>query len=507
MLRDLIIVIPGIMGSVLARRDDGGQETLWNPGPGLVGKLFRHRQWVESLRLQDDDRPDDPGWLDDIVPIGLVESRTIVPGLVRIDGYSELHETLRRTFGTELVEGDALDPQARVDGGDPVRDGVPNYYRFAYDWRRDLRASALRLHNLIEEALPRLREQRSPQANIIFVTHSMGGLLARYYLEGVNPQTGDDFDGWRNTRELLSFGTPYRGSIDATEHLTHGFKKLFVDFTESLRSYTGVYQLLPRYRAVQDADGQWRYPYEVTVDGLDRGRAKTAYEDFHVAIEHGVQRHTQDPDYDTGYVIPMIGYGHNTKNSAFINADGELTVSQDLPEGVPAALSGGDGTVPLVSALPLDYAEAGDAHSSIRYANQEHGSIQVDRRVMATEIETRLRYAQSGTSAVRGDDQLGDPSGQPHLTVELSRLWLAGAGTDVHGNPAGTAKLGLTNAEGNIQVTVTKIGQTEPVAQTTAQSGHEVSLPGDPGEYVVSARGPKGTQTTSGYAVLDAETG
>ncbi len=505
MLTDLIIVIPGIMGSVLARRTDGDQEILWDPGPGLAGQLLRRRQWVESLRLNDDDQPDDPGWLDDIVPIGLVKSRTIIPGLFRIDGYSELDQTLRRTFGANLIEGDALDPTTRVDGRDPGRDGVPNYYRFAYDWRRDLRASAVRLDSLITQALPRLRQQRSPNAKVIFITHSMGGLLARYYLEGVNPQTGEDFDGWRDTRELLSFGTPYRGSIDAAEHLTHGFKKLFVDFTQSLRSYTGVYQLLPRYRAVQDAAGQWRYPHELNVEGLDPDRAKAAYEDFHLVIEQGVERHRQDPAYDSGFVVPMIGYGHGTKNSAIINADGELEISHRLPHGVPTAMAGGDGTVPLVSAIPLDYAEPGNAHSSIRYANQEHGSIQVDRRVMATEIETRLRNAQTGTSAVRGEGDTADLTGQPHLTIDVPRLWLAGAETDLHGQPAGIATIGLANAEGQVKVTVSRLGDPHPGTGTTVESGEALPLPGAEGDYVITARGPRGTQTTTGYTVIDPE--
>jgi hypothetical protein len=33
----------------------------------------------------------------------------------------------------------------------------------------------------------------------------MGGLVARHYLEV--------FDGWRDTRMLVTFGTPYRGSV------------------------------------------------------------------------------------------------------------------------------------------------------------------------------------------------------------------------------------------------------------------------------------------------------
>jgi len=502
MLSDLIIVIPGIMGSVLARRTGDGDETLWDPGPGLAGRLLRHRQWVESLRLDGQDDPANPGWVDDIVPVGLVESKTIVPGLVRIDGYSELHRALEQTFGGHLIEGDPLEPVSRADGRDPVRFGVPNYYRFAYDWRRDLRASALRLHLLIDEALPRLCQQRSPNANVIFITHSMGGLLARYYIEGINPRSGERFEGWRNTRELLSFGTPYRGSLDAAGQLVNGFKKLFVDFSESLRSYTGVYQLLPRYRAIRDESGTWHYPHELAVDGLDTARARSAYEDFHLVIEDGVERHRQDPSYNRNHVIPVIGYGHSTQNSAFLT-EGRIEVAPSLPAGVPPSLAGGDGTVPLVSAIPLDYAD-GAQQSTVRYQNQEHGSIQVDRRVMATEIHNRLRAAQTNTGAVRGPVEpagQGDPSGQPHLSIDVAKILMPG-GTDINGRPAGAATIQIHNADGPITVTVTNLDNDTEALSTTVESD-EIDLPDAEGAYSILATASGGLETSSGYVVID----
>jgi pimeloyl-ACP methyl ester carboxylesterase len=42
---------------------------------------------------------------------------------------------------------------------------------------------------------------RTPK--LILVGHSMGGLVARYFLECL--------EGWRDTRRLVTFGTPYRG--------------------------------------------------------------------------------------------------------------------------------------------------------------------------------------------------------------------------------------------------------------------------------------------------------
>ena len=48
--------------------------------------------------------------------------------------------------------------------------------------------------------------RESPEAKLILVGHSMGGLVARYFLECL--------EGWRDTRQLVTFGTPYRGSLN-----------------------------------------------------------------------------------------------------------------------------------------------------------------------------------------------------------------------------------------------------------------------------------------------------
>ena len=57
----------------------------------------------------------------------------------------------------------------------------------------------------------------SPDAKLVLVGHSMGGLVARYFLECL--------DGWRDTRRLVTFGTPYRGSLNALNFLVHGLQK------------------------------------------------------------------------------------------------------------------------------------------------------------------------------------------------------------------------------------------------------------------------------------------
>ena len=90
------------------------------------------------------------------------------------------------------------------------------YVEFPYDWRRDNRVAARRLQRLADEKLHAQR-QRNPDAKLILIGHSMGGLVARYFLECL--------DGWRDTRMLITFGTPHRGSLNAVDFLVNGFVK------------------------------------------------------------------------------------------------------------------------------------------------------------------------------------------------------------------------------------------------------------------------------------------
>ena len=76
----------------------------------------------------------------------------------------------------------------------------------------------------------------------------MGGLVCCYFLEVLG--------GWKDTRRLITFGTPFRGSVKALNMLTNGFSKPLglVHLTDAVRSFTSVYQLLPlSQRGLPDA--------------------------------------------------------------------------------------------------------------------------------------------------------------------------------------------------------------------------------------------------------------
>ncbi|WFU19455.1 hypothetical protein [Bradyrhizobium sp. CB3481] len=119
-----------------------------------------------------------------------------------------------------------------------------------YDWRRSNRVSARRLAAIVPTWLNAWREKSgNSEAKVVFVVHSMGGLVARHYVECLK--------GWKMTTTILSFGTPYKGSGNALGFLCNGFAwkigpvKAF-DGTDVLRSFDSVYQLLPTYPFVKE---------------------------------------------------------------------------------------------------------------------------------------------------------------------------------------------------------------------------------------------------------------
>ena len=65
--------------------------------------------------------------------------------------------------------------------------GPRNLLVFPYDWRLSDRYNGVRLREAVEPVLERWRSQgaRFAQAKLIFVVHSMGGLVARWYIEDV----------------------------------------------------------------------------------------------------------------------------------------------------------------------------------------------------------------------------------------------------------------------------------------------------------------------------------
>lgn len=409
--RDLVILLPGITGSVLANK--AGKE-VWAPSGGAIWRAITSLGGsIEGLELAGDDVDDG------VTAPRLVADVTIVPGLIKIDGYSRIRDYLVTQLG--LVEGQ-------------------NFYAFPYDWRRDNRVTARRLE---AQALSWLKHWRADSghrdAKLVLIGHSMGGLISRYFIECLG--------GWQHTRTLLTLGTPHRGSLSAVGFLVHGMKKgigpLGLDLSPLLRSLTSVYQLLPIYPCVASGGAPLQRVAEAAQAGLlphvDASRAAAARA-FHQEIQDAQALNAKSAEYlvHGPTVIPIVGIEQPTAQSAAV-VDGRLTLQNNY-EGQDL---GGDGTVPRVSATPIEMSQ--DKREI--YAAETHGALQnadgtlANLRGVLTRDKIDLRKFQraedAATLRLEVDDVVlpGDaltvrvrPSqGNPKVSLRLTPLGPAGA--------------------------------------------------------------------------------
>lgn len=365
---DVIVLLPGIMGSVL-RKD--GRDVWAFSGAAIMDGLRTLGNSLRALRLTSD--PPDVDDLGDGVSAHRIFPDThLLPGLWKIDGYAETSKAVRAAF--DVTPGQ-------------------NFFEFPYDWRRDNRVSARRLARAGGGWLRAWRQSSgNGNAQLILVAHSMGGLVARHFLEVLG--------GWRDTRMLITFGTPYRGSLNALNFIANGFRKslgpLSLDLSGLVRSFTSVYQLLPIYSCYDPGDGRLVRVGEASgIPNVDPTRAASALT-FHREIQQAVETNLRDPVYArTRYAIhPIVGTYQPTLQSARL-AGGTVEVSHFYP-GMHLE---GDGTVPEVSATPIEPDSLEAQHKTV-YVGEVHGSLQNSDRVL-DHLQGLLRHLTSPSGPFR----------------------------------------------------------------------------------------------------------
>jgi len=339
--RQLIVVLPGIGGSVLARPDRSG-EVVWDAGKrDIAGLAFL------PGRLSLEEAPH-------LEPSGLTESTKLL-GFTVVAGYEKLLDQLA-VFGTVDRRGD---PRCPVAGADVV--AVP------YDFRRSIVEAAERLDAVVCAHLAGT-SQAERAGRVSVVAHSMGGLVARVWMGLLGR--------WPWCRSLITLGTPHRGAPKALNWLVNGLPLLGAT-TRMLRGWPSVVELLPRYPAIWDTTANVaRYPHELPVPWL-ADRAKAAY-DLHVAIEKGWDgMPRRGPE-----TVACLGWSHPTPSAAFWT-DEQLHVTKDQPGWL--GLDGwekdfGDGTVPSFSALPpeMDNHEHSPIRLAARHVPLAHAAVVTD---------------------------------------------------------------------------------------------------------------------------------
>lgn len=336
---DLVVVLPGILGSTL-RQDD---HLIWAPSAGsalraitTLGASLRRLELPAGIG---DEHPNDG-----VEPAGLMPDLHVLPSIwTPVKGYDQLLARLRSLGYKE--------PGPSAPAG--------NLIPVAYDWRLSCRYNARRLGAIIEPALQRWRDQGGPYADarVVFVCHSMGGLIARWYIEKCG--------GAQITRKLITLGTPYRGAARALGQLVNGAQpglgRLRLDLTRFARSMPSLHQLLPEYACIQHG-ADLAKTTDVTLPELDTGMVADAMR-FHTDLHNAEARR---PDSLTT-THAIIGTAQTTATTARLTGGRVELLSTYQDKDLH-----GDATVPIVAAcradVPMD-------SNTLRRVPDKHGNL------------------------------------------------------------------------------------------------------------------------------------
>lgn len=230
--RTPIIFIHGFMGAKLRHRNT--HEMVWGRFMNAIkrGSTEELSLPITSLVMSEN--------RDDLEPFDIYDK------VAGVDFYTSILETLTQAGGYAM--GDINDPRP----GDTC-------FIFYYDWRRDNVEAALELGRAIRQIKSRLGD---PGMRFDIVAHSMGGLIAEYYLKyGTRDVLGDpgahpSYEGARNINRLVLIGTPRRGTMSALQALHTGISRTLDP--DALFTMPSIYQLLPNDAASHFVDPQGR---------------------------------------------------------------------------------------------------------------------------------------------------------------------------------------------------------------------------------------------------------
>ncbi len=218
--RNPVILIHGFIGSKLRNRQT--HESVWGR---LMNAIKRGK--TDDLRLPIDALPITEN-RDELVPYAIYES------VAGVNFYGAILDSLESAGGYQ--RGDINNPKP----GDTL-------FIYCYDWRRDTAEAAAGLGRAIQQIKARLK---SPDLKFDIVAHSLGGLVAEYYLKyGSEDVLGDGLEhpvtyaGAPNLGKVVLVGTPQRGTMHAFQTFNTGFSRTMSP--DVVFTMPSLYQLLP----------------------------------------------------------------------------------------------------------------------------------------------------------------------------------------------------------------------------------------------------------------------
>ncbi len=318
---DVVVVVPGIMGTRLALpgRNGVADEEVWPPTVLETQLGYRRREKLADAR---------------VVPT------TVIENIWCFDFYGPLF-TLLGDIGYSESSNQRL-------------------VKFPYDWRRDLFATAERLASVLDGV------HRDGARTITLVGHSMGGLICRLLLEGPSYRGRPWFGA---IRTFIAIATPHVGAPLALARAlgaegAMGISKSDFAWLSSQEAYPSAYQLFPapgEDACWDQASGDLRaidihQPVAGRLLGLNPtllGRCAA----LHQTLSSGAR-----PPHVRFFYFAAAGHRTATRVNVF-EVGGRIDPARTI---ITRTEDAGDGTVPLYSAL----ARAPQRH----VATNEHAS-------------------------------------------------------------------------------------------------------------------------------------
>ncbi|WAZ21742.1 hypothetical protein STRCI_002939 [Streptomyces cinnabarinus] len=355
--RDAVVVLPGIMGSELIESATG--RVLWGVSdPRWYGSAWTTGDALAKLHVTEDERAGRTGR---IRATRMLRFPAFAPVLRGFEPYRELLRGVRNN---------AAHPDAVLE--------------FAYDWRLSVAHAAAELAKAAEAHLQawRAHPQGSRDARLTLVAHSMGGLVAHYFVT--------ELGGAGELRTLITLGTPFYGSVQAAGLLATGRGTPLPLPRRRLRALActlpGLHELLPGYRCVKERCCAYSQLTAVDVESLGG--------DLELAQRSLDRQERLRAAAPLPQLRAVVGVGQRTPQSLTL-AGGTAHVQEYVPDGGTCADRRGDGTV---------YRDAATLPGSPAfYLPQNHGSI--------ARSEEAIAYACS----VLTERPLGPPLGATEL--------------------------------------------------------------------------------------------
>lgn len=445
-----VVVLHGIMGGELTRFQNGSSSLVW----------------VQALRLLQ-------GWFDQLA----LNSDGFSVNDVRASGI------YLRFYGSQLISL----------GQDW------NTRPFFYDWRQDIRIAADCLYQSINTWF-------GPEAPVHIVAHSMGGLVARSYIQ----RHGDRWnkkDSAENLARLVMLGTPNYGSFAiprlllGTNDILNLISKIDLshnraDLLNVAKTFVGAYQMLPVRGRLDGLDILYKAPtYNVvSVDQplLDQAEAFQAeiapvVDTQRMVYVAGYNRPTlagiQDPsqlESDRGYLLSLKGDGTVPHNLGLLPNVKTFYVDEEH-QNLPSNTKVQSAMTELLQTGNLQSEQFLFKGLSAEFDTQRGAATEDQNALLDRESSRRLAKEQQATSlrtllATRGDSSADTVSTEEYQLADILLRFdassvpaQAATGQPPSAVPAGAAPAAVS--------TPAAVSAASPVAKTSSSDIFSSSFP------------------------------